>query len=149
MQTFEYPNLLKGTLDEIRDSDAYLVKNYSTTEPLVVGKTYTISAYVEKIERSQLDVGKSAVLTAYDGAGWNSFGDLKGNVPGLMTRTFTYSKPFPDHAKPDEVSIYNTPPNGTGVTRRASFRNVMLVEGAEPAAWAPAEGETLAGGVLS
>lgn len=35
---------------------------------------------------------------------------------------------------------------GTGVTRRARLRDVMLVAGDTPVAWAPAEGETLAGG---
>lgn len=137
-------NLLKGTAQEVTDF-AYFSFDYSTTEPLKVGKTYTISMYVEKVERSPLN-GKPHIAVV-DGAGWWIAGSLVGDVPGWQHLTFTYAQPWPDHADPDKVSICNTPPyGGTGIKRSMSFRDVMLVEGTEPAAWAPAEGETLAGG---
>lgn len=144
-------NLLIGTSGATVTNKRYDVVQYQTTEPLVVGKKYTISAYVEKLERLPLDGSKHGKpeLEVYDGGGWCSFDALAGDVPGPMTLTFTYKQPFKDHADPNKIILYNTPPNGTGVTRMASIRNVMLVEGDTPAAWAPAEGETLAGGVLS
>ena len=140
-------NLLMGTSGVVHTSADYEVVRYQTTEPLVAGKTYTISAYVEKLERSPLD--GTLNLAVYDGASWFTPGVLAGDVPGQMHLTFIYKQLFPDHTDPNHLAIYNTPPIGTGVTRVASIRNVMLVEGDTPAAWAPAEGETLAGGVLS
>lgn len=131
-------NLLMGTSGVVHTSADYEVVRYQTTEPLVAGKTYTISAYVEKLERSPLD--GTPKLAVYDGANWFSPGALAGNVPGPMHLTFIYKQPFPEHKDPNHLAIYNTPPTGTGVTRVASIRNVMLVEGDTPAAWAPAEG---------
>ena len=140
-------NLLKGTGETV-DSDGYGVVSYKPVEPLVVGREYTVSAYVEELVRTPLPSGVDRpVLVLYDGAGWWSGGNLSGDVPGVQTLTFTYKQPFPGHADPDQIWLFNTPQNDTGVTRRARLRDVMLVEGTEPAAWAPAEGETLAGGV--
>lgn len=144
---FEYPNLLMGTSGVVHTSADYNVVCYQTTEPLVAGKTYTISAYVEKLERSPLD--GTPELAVYDGASWFKAGVLAGDVPGQMHLTFIYKQPFPDHTDPNHLIIYNTPPRGTGVTRVASIRNVMLVEGDTPAAWSPYVGETLAGGGCS
>lgn len=144
-------NLLKGTGKAVIDSNAYGL-GYGATKPLVVGRTYTISAYVDKIERTEPDSSQNlkARLFVYDGAGWWSPGYLAGDVPGQQHLTFTYAQSFPGHTDPNHIWIYNTPPGGTGVTRSMSFRDLMLVEGDTPAAWAPAEGETLAGGgVLS
>lgn len=137
-------NLLKGTSGVVHTSSDYEVVRYQTTEPLVVGRTYTISAYVEKVERSPQN--GTPKLAVYDGADWFMPGVLYGDVPGQMSLTFIYKKPFPEHTDPNHLVIYNTQPRGTGVTRMASIRNVMLVEGDTPSAWAPAEGETLAGG---
>jgi hypothetical protein len=143
-------NLLKGTGKAVVDSDSYGL-TYYTTEPLVVGRTYTISAYVEKVERSPLTGTKYGrpVIELYDGGGWWNVGALSGDVPGQQHLTFTYAKPFPDHADPTKISICNTSPyGGSGITRSMSFRDVMLVEGSTPAAWAPAEGEDIAGGCV-
>lgn len=135
-------NLLRGTTNAISNF-SYFGINYSTTEPLKVGKTYTISMYVEKVERSPLNGTKHGKpeLEIGDGGGWWSVGPLVGDVPGHQHLTFTYAQPWPDHADPNKITIFNTPPNGTNVTRSMSFRNVMLVEGTETAEWAPAEGE--------
>lgn len=142
-------NLLRGTGETV-DNDKYCVALYELVEPLVVDREYTVSAYVEELVRTPLPSGVDRpVLALYDGADWWSGGNLSGDVPGVQTLTFTYKQPFPDHAYPDQIRLYNTPQNDTAVTRRARFRDVMLVEGTTPAAWAPAEGETLAGGVLS
>ena len=142
-------NLLRGTGETV-DSDGYGVVTYELVEPLVVGREYTVSAYVEELVRTPLPSGVDRpALELYDGGGWWSGGRLSGDVPGVQTLTFTYKQLFPDHTDPNHLVIYNTPPRGTGVTRVASIRNVMLVEGDTPAAWAPAEGETLAGGVRS
>ncbi len=62
-----------------------------------------------------------------------------------VRHTWTYDK---DAAKSPTIivaRIQKTVPAGTVV----SVAGVMVVEGDTPAAWAPAEGETLAGGVLS
>lgn len=141
----EIRNLLIGSANEFYNSN-YEVARYKLSEPLVVGKTYALSAYVDEISRSGSD---KPVLAVYDGACWWSPGALSGDVPGVQTITFTYEQPFEDHANPNELAIFNTPPVGTGVVRRARFRDVMLVEGTTPAAWAPAEGEELAGGGCS
>lgn len=139
-------NLLRGTGETV-DSDGYGVVSYELVEPLVVGREYTVSAYVEELVRTPLPSGVDRpVIALCDGASWWSGGNLSGDVPGVQTLTFTYKQPFPDHADPDQIWLFNTPQNGTGVTRRARLRDVMLVEGDTPAAWAPAEGETLAGG---
>ena len=152
MSDSEVHNLLKGTASAVSDF-AWLGFDYRTTEPLVVGKTYTISLHVEKVERSPLTGTKygKPVIEIFDGGGWWNVGALAGDVPGQQHLTFTYAKPFPDHADPTKISICNTSPyGGSGITRSMSFRDVMLVEGSTPAAWAPAEGENLAGGgVLS
>lgn len=139
-------NLLRGTGETV-DSNGYGTVSYELVEPLVVGREYTVSAYVEELVRTPLPSGMDRpVLALYDGAGWWSGGILSGDVPGVQTLTFTYNQPFPGHADPDQIWLFNTPQNDTGVTRRARFRDVMLVEGDTPAAWAPADGETLAGG---
>ena len=138
-------NLLLGTAKAL-DNDYYAVAGYGLVEPLVVGRTYTISAYVEEVSRSGSD---RPVLAVYDGAVWWSGGNLSGGVPGVQALTFTYAQPFEGHANPSMLFLFNTPPNGDGVTHRARLRDVMLVEGTQPAAWAPAEGESLAGGGCS
>lgn len=143
-------NLLKGTGETV-DSDGYGVVLYELVEPLVVGRKYTVSAYVEELVRTPLPSGVDRpVLTLYDGAYWWSGGSLSGDVPGVQTLTFTYKQLFPDHVDPSTIRLFNTPPNGgTGVKRSGRLRDVMLVEGDTHAAWAPAEGETLAGGGCS
>lgn len=75
------------------------------------------------------------------GANCWSGGSLKGDIPGVQTLTFTYNQPNPDHIDPNHIRIYNTSNNDA--KRKAVLRNVMLVKGDTPAAWAPAEGETL------
>ena len=134
-------NLLIGTGESVSNGNYGVVK-YATTEPLVVGNTYTISAYVEDVECN----GATPKLQMYDGESWWGTGYLEGNVPGMQAVTFTYQQPFPGHADPNNIFIYNTPPDH-GEKRKAVLRQVMLVEGTEPAAWAPAEGEMLIGGV--
>ena len=140
----EIRNLLIDSAKET-DSKRYDVARYKLSEPLVVGKTYTLSAYVDEISRSGSD---KPVLAVYDGAAWWSPGNLSGDVPGVQTITFTYRQPFEGHVDASVIALFNTPPGGdySSVKRSARFRDVMLVEGTEPAAWAPAEGESLAGG---
>lgn len=136
-------NLLRGTKDAVSNF-SYFGFDYSLVEPLKVGKTYTISMYVDKLERSPLDGTGHSKPEIYvcDGGGWWNAGPLAGSVPGQQHLTFTYAQPWPDHTDPNKISICSTPPyGGSGVTRSMSFRNVMLVEGTEPAEWAPAEGE--------
>lgn len=135
-------NLLKGT-SEAKSSDNYLVASYQTTEPLVVGKMYTISMYVEQLVRTPLTGAEDGreELVVFDGGGWFSVCVLAGDVPGQMRMTFVYKQPNPEHCDPNSIIIYNTPPRGTGITRAATIREVMLVEGSTPADWAPAEGE--------
>lgn len=48
------------------------------------------------------------------------------------------------------LSIMTRPlPEGYDAAATVAYRELMLVEGTTPAAWAPAEGESLTGGVLS
>lgn len=139
-------NLLGGTGSTV-DNDRYDVVLYKLVEPLVVDRKYTVSVYVEELVRTPLPSSVNRpVLALYDGAGWWAGGNLSGDVPGVCTLTFTYKQPFPDHTDPSVIRLFNTPHLDTGVKRRARLRGVMLVEGDTPAAWAPAEGETLAGG---
>lgn len=130
-------NLLIGTETSV-NNDRYFVVRYKTTEPLVVGNTYTISAYVEELECD----GKTPKLALYDGTSSFSFGNLKGDIPGVQTLTFTYQQPYPDHTDPNHITVYNTYPY-SDAKRKAVLHHVMLVKGDTPAAWAPAEGETL------
>ena len=130
-------NLLIGTGKRLT-SYKYYAAEYATTEPLVVGNTYTISVYVEDVECD----GATPRLAIYDGGSWANLGDLK-SEPGTQTLTFTYQQPYPDHCDPNRICIYNTPPM-TDKKRKTVFRHVMLVNGATPAAWAPAKNESLA-----
>lgn len=125
-------NLLIGTEATV-NSDKYFVVRYKTTEPLSVGTTYTISAYVEELEYE----GKTPSINITDGLGYNGFGSLKGNTPGVYTLTFKCNIPFPDNAEPNYISIYNTPPYNQE-KRKAVLHHVMMVKGTEPAPWAPA-----------
>lgn len=129
-------NLLIGTGTTV-NSDKYNVVTYKTTEPLVVGTTYTISIYVEELECE----GKTPVLELADGNGYVGQGLLKGNTPGVHTLTFVYKRPYPEHSDPNHIMMYNT--SYSSAKYKAVLHHVMMVKGAEPAAWAPAEGETL------
>ena len=91
-------NLLIGTGTTV-NSDTYLVVKYKTTESLVVGNIYTISAYVEELERE----GKKPNISVSDGKGYWTAGKLKGDIPGVNTRTFTYKHPYPDHTYPNQI----------------------------------------------
>ena len=136
-------NLLKGTSDSFTDSSAMIMAAYDTTEPLVVGKTYTISAYVEKLECSNLDdEGIVPLIIVCDGAGRWQLGMLatRGEVPGFAHMTFTYRQISPDLADPNKIYLINTP-DTWDATHVSRFKGVMLVEGGTPSAWAPAEGE--------
>lgn len=79
----EIRNLLIGSTNEFYNSN-YEVARYKLSEPLVVGKTYALSAYVDEISRSGSD---KPVLAVYDGASWWSPGALSGDVPGVQTIT--------------------------------------------------------------
>lgn len=143
-------NLLLGTAEAL-DNDFYGVVGYEVAEPLVVGRTYTVSAYVEELVRTPLpSYVDRPVLLLCDGGSWWNGGRLSGGVPGVQVLTFTYAQPFEGHADPSRLILYNTPPLGdSSVKRSTRLRDVMLVKGATPAAWAPAEGEELAGGGYS
>lgn len=136
-------NLLKGTSDSFTDSSNMFVAVYDTTEPLVVGKTYTISAYVEKFECSADGMFGVSDISVYDGAGYWMLGTLmiEGEAPVFAHMTFTYRQISPDKADPNKVYLLNTLTGGMNATRVSSFKDVMLVEGSTPSAWAPAEGE--------
>lgn len=126
-------NLLIGTGTTV-NSDKYLVVKYKTTEPLVVGTTYTISAYVEEIECE----GKMPNLVVTEGTGrWGPSGSLTGDIPGVQTMTFPYIPTNTDNLNPNYISIYNTYPN-SDAKRKAVLHHVMLVKGDTPAPWAPA-----------
>lgn len=127
-------NLLIGTGTTV-NSDTYFVVKYKTTEPLVVGTTYTISAYVEELE---CDGVTNPKLDIFDGAGWGYAGGLKGDIPGVQTLTFEYQQSSPEHVDPNHISIYNTTGTNRSTKRKAVLHHVMLVKGDTPAAWAPA-----------
>lgn len=129
-------NLLIGTGTTV-NSDTYPVVKYATTEPLVLGNTYTISVYVEELECEGVTNPR---LDIYDGAGWLSQAFLMGDTPGMMHTTFTYRNEDPDHFDPNHILIVNTFPE-SDAKRKAVLHHVMLVKGDTPAAWAPAEGE--------
>lgn len=137
-------NLLKGTSDSFTDSSELAVATYDTTEPLVVGKTYTISAYVEKLECSNVGAFGVPDISVYDGIFYWRLGVLaiKGEAPGFAHLTFTYRQVSPDTADPNKIILTNTPYTDDSDTRVSRLKGVMLVEGNTPAAWAPAEGET-------
>lgn len=127
-------NLLIGTEATV-NSDTYSVVTYKTTEPLVVGTTYTISAYVEELE---CDGVTNPRLDIFNGKGWaRQEPPLSGDTPGMMHSTFKYSKTVPEYTDLNHIRICNTYPN-SDVKRKAVFHHVMLVEGTEPAPWAPA-----------
>lgn len=131
-------NLLIGTGTSV-NVDKYWGPVYETTEPLVIGNTYTISAYVEELECEGVTYPR---LDIYDGSGWLMQAFLMGDTPSMMHTAFTYRNEDPDHFDPNHIFIVNTFPE-SGAKRKAVFRNVMLVNGDTPTAWAPAEGETL------
>lgn len=127
-------NLLLQTGTSVSNGK-YGVAGYKTTEPLVVGNIYTISAYVEDIK---CDGATEPSLDIYDGAGYWSGGSLKGDIPGVQTLTFKYQQPYPDHTDVNHIFIYNTTSTNPSAKRKAVLRNVMLVKGDTHVAWAPA-----------
>lgn len=135
-------NLLKGTSDSLTDSSDLIMAFYDTTEPLVVGNTYTISAYVEKLECTDNGEFGVPLIAVCDGAGAWLLGALaiEGEAPVFSHTTFTY-KQIPPGADPNKICMLNTPGGRGNATRVSSFKDVMLVEGSTPSAWAPAEGE--------
>lgn len=134
-------NLLKGTSDSFTDSSEVIVAVYDTTEPLVVGNTYTISAYVEKLECTDNGLFGVPLIAVCDGANAWLLGTLmiEGEAPGFAHMTFTYRQ-IPLGADPNKIYMLNTP-GSSDATRVSSVKEVMLVEGSTPADWAPAEGE--------
>ena len=126
-------NLLIGTEATV-NSDAYLVVKYKTTEPLVIGDIYTISAYVEELK---CEGTNEPTLDIFNGKGWANQGFLSGDTPGMMRKTFSYSKTNPEYTDLNNILICNTYPN-SDEKRKAVLHHVMLVEGTEPAPWAPA-----------
>ena len=126
-------NLLIGT-EKTVNNDKYFVVKYKTTETLVVGDTYTISAYVEELECEGTTETK---IDIYDGAAWSRQAVLMGDTPGMMHTTFTFHKGNPDHFDPNNIALFNTPPDN-GKKRKSVFHHVMMVKGTEPAPWAPA-----------
>ena len=131
-------NLLKGTGDGA-DFSCYKA-SFDTTEPMVVGRQYTLSLCVDEVTNTGVDNPR---IATFDGAGWWNAGDIYGT--GYKSLTFTYAQPYEDHSDANTVNLYNYP-EVSGATRRVRLHDLMLVEGDTPAAWAPAEGETLAGG---
>lgn len=126
-------NLLIGT-GTTANSDTYLAAQYKTTEPLVAGNTYTISAYVEELECE----GETPRLYVFDNAlVWNNYGFLKGDIPGLQTLTFTPNTQQIQGSNPNYISFYNTIPY-SDAKRKAVLHHVMMVKGDTPVAWAPA-----------
>lgn len=126
-------NLLIGTGTTV-NKDTYWINTYTTTEPLVVGTTYTISAYVEELE---CDGKTEPRIDIYDGSGWERQAFLMGDTPGMMHTAFTYQQPTPSHVDPNHIYIVNTFPY-SDAKRKAVLHHVMLVKGDTPAPWAPA-----------
>ena len=127
-------NLLMKTGTSV-NSDRYSIAGYKTTKPLVVGNTYTISAYVEELECEGVT---EPSVDIFDGAGYWHAGWLKGNIPGEQTLTFKYEQPFPEHTEPNYIFIYNSSRTNPSAKRHCKLNHVMLVEGDTPAPWAPA-----------
>lgn len=138
-------NLLKGTSDSFTDSSDMIVAAYDTTEPLVVGKEYTISAYVEKLECSNDGIFGVPCIVVTDGGGYIMLGVLAiaNEAPGFAHLTFTYKQISHDKADPNKILFLNTIGTPNSATRESRVKGVMLVEGNTPSAWAPAEGETV------
>ena len=102
---------------------------------MVVGKEYAISFDVDELSCSSTDTPN---VMLYDGGVWWSAEGQYKSGSGHYEFEFVYKQPFPDHANPNAIYLFNTP--GPAASQyHAVFRNVMLVEGTTPAAWAPAE----------
>ena len=106
---------------------------------LVAGETYTITAQAI----GDFGSGNRGVIHLYysDGTHVSNFGHLCGNYADTMTFT------VPSDNGEKTLHAWG-PVISEGCTVDGRVR-LMLVEGDTPAAWAPAEGETLSGGVLS
>lgn len=126
-------NLLIGTGTTV-NSDAYMFVVYRTTEPLVVGTTYTISAYVEELEYEGTTKPR---IEVHDIANWQMETILMGDTPGMMHATFIFNKYNNEHFDPNHIALFNTPPYNDA-KRKTVLHHVMLVEGDTPAPWAPA-----------
>ena len=137
-------NLLRGTSAQAQTSTGYAAFKFALTKALEVGKTYTFSVDVDELSSSATD---SPYIGPNDGNGHVRYCTLRGT--GHKVGTFTVGNLNYDESVYDFASfaIYNTPglAGSLSATKRLVIRNAMLVEGDTPAAWAPADGEELAG----
>lgn len=163
MQTFQYPNLLVGTrdwsgswgnayawsADGTRDgfvvmSRAHAWAGLYKPMKLVVGQTYTFSACV-RVEPGQnhyADISVAISQTVKDDylatseidVAWKRFKDVADGEWHTISLTFTPKASKQAWARVESINDY-----------KLSVCAYMLVEGDTPAAWAPADGETLAG----
>jgi hypothetical protein len=166
-QVFQYPNLITGTrsgsgwfLDDgsgaiynpgtgIELYNAKPTEDFLYSSPVVLHKDtdYTLHCFaantsnMRSTEMWVLDMGK--VPDGYNWIGSYALLDTPG-PRGWLDATFRLGAQARDGV-PFNIRFDN---NGStdGENCLIWFRDVMLVEGTEPAAWAPAEGETLAGG---
>lgn len=166
-QTFQYPNLLSGTRSGLGwarskgtggynpDTGITLLntqpsENFVFSPPVILhkGVDYTLhcfaasTANMSSTQLFVLDVDGSSDSYQWIGA----YAALKTPGPGgaWLNATFRLDAQARDGV-PFHLRFDN---NGTtnSSTSLIWFRDIMLVEGTTPAAWAPAEGEELAGG---
>lgn len=174
MQTFQYPNLLVGTrsgkgwtylgpaggaVTYSETVKALALQGTSKHEffmfspPVVLHKDtdYTLhcfAANTENMTSTELWVlDTDGYKSSYKWIGAHVTFKNPGPVGGWLDFTFRLNANARDGGT-FQVRFDN---NGSsdGENCLIWFRDVMLVEGTEPAAWAPTEGETLSGGVLS
>lgn len=120
-----------GTQDS---ATAWGVTSQKTPIHLEAGE-YFLSAEVEKG-----DLGTYAYFSVWLTDDSKAIGSDPQGYPRYSNLALSATEPV------DVYVCVNAAKTGETVDYRMRF---MLVEGTEPAAWAPAEGETLAGGVLS
>lgn len=114
------------------------------------GATYTLSAWMARTENMvSTDVFVLAHGTSEDG--WVA-AQKNGFVPAVGGGWLSWSFSLPEKSKEEwgyDIRFDNNA-STDGEAATLWVADVMLVEGTEPRAWAPAEGETLVGGgVLS
>lgn len=159
MQTFEYPNLVSGSADgtgwvgygnvTVQTGDAISVTtsdngddiNAILTSPLSVtsGTPYTLTAEVKATPNFSGTATGMVSLTkgilAARGLGFD-----------IPTEWAHISVTLTPSGTASDAMVAFLAGSRDGSPASLYVRNLMLVEGSAPAAWAPAEGETLAGG---
>lgn len=145
-QTFQYPNLFTadrkyGRFREIHNSTKTEVTPFLSgyAIPLKADTWYTLSAWLDRTENmSSTDV----FIIDHNGTYTPVFCAVLPNIPsggGYLSWTFKPNSNFKDTSKCFLRFDNNGSTDGKNSILRV--RDVMLVEGTEPRAWAPAAGE--------